>query len=192
MVHLEGRLQRPQPGGCDPVNPSQPDPVSARGRAEHRGLRLAAAATFALLALTPGTGCMRLAPDAALSDFSCRMDSLSSLTTQSIAAGRVAVRFKVANLSKAGWPAGLPGEMLQHPVTFGSHWISGATLLDGGPRARLFEDLEAGGSVTMEQEIDPPPAPGRYLLRIQPVQENIAWFADAGGCKLEFPVEVTP
>jgi hypothetical protein len=42
----------------------------------------------------------------------------------------------------------------------------------------------------VELEIIPPKTPGTYTLRIEPVQEAIAWFADAGVYKAEAAVKV--
>ena len=46
-------------------------------------------------------------------------------------------------------------------------------------RAVLPRPLPPGESVTIDLYVENPWEPGRYRLRIGPVQENVRWFGDA-------------
>lgn len=66
------------------------------------------------------------------------------------------------------------------PVRLGSRWYDahGGRLLSEGPRAALLPALRAGRARVVALRVDVPREPGRYLLRIAPLQEGRHWFDD--------------
>jgi hypothetical protein len=45
----------------------------------------------------------------------------------------------------------------------------------------------------VQQKVTAPPAPGKYLLELDPVFETVSWFSKKNGGKtLRIPVEVLP
>ncbi|MCU1489840.1 MAG: sulfotransferase family protein, partial [Acidimicrobiaceae bacterium] len=68
----------------------------------------------------------------------------------------------------------------RRPVRIASRWYDerGEHLVGVGPRALIFPSLRPGHSARVELRVDAPHVPGKYQLRITPVQENVRWFDD--------------
>lgn len=66
------------------------------------------------------------------------------------------------------------------PVRLGSRWYdeNGEHVVFEGPRAAMVPALRAGREREVALRIDAPHEPGRYMLRIAPVQERVRWFDD--------------
>jgi glycosyl transferase family 2 len=82
-----------------------------------------------------------------------------------------------------------------HSVAVGARWIEAASgaVVDDRSRARLGGPLAPGAAVELELELRAPERPGRYRLRISPLQEHVAWFDDldgASGWSREVAVEL--
>lgn len=69
----------------------------------------------------------------------------------------------------------------EFPVHLSYHLLDqqGNLLKHDNSRTGLPGDLKHGESAEVKMEIDPL-APGKYLLEIDMVKENITWFADQG------------
>src|SRR5439155_849984 len=92
------------------------------------------------------------------------------------------------NQSAAPWRAVMPGESRRGTVSLAARWVpQGAETSSAGIGARLAlpEDLPAGAERDYAMRLAPPDQPGNYRLRIEPFMEDVAWFGDAGGCKIE-------
>jgi hypothetical protein len=75
------------------------------------------------------------------------------------------------------------------------HWLDegGKVVVRDGVRSFLELPVPPGGRVSAEQKIEAPKAPGRYILELDPVFENVAWFSEKNGGKTwRAPVEVMP
>ncbi|MDE3113212.1 MAG: S8 family serine peptidase [Chloroflexota bacterium] len=82
----------------------------------------------------------------------------------------------VTNTGTTTWAAG--GAT---PVHLSYHWLQGgAVVVWDGQRAGLPSDVPAGASVTVSLGVQPPPKAGTYTLRIDLVQEGVAWFSGLG------------
>src|SRR3989442_4826659 len=68
------------------------------------------------------------------------------------------------------------------PINLGYHWTSatGQTVLCDGARTKLGGDLLAGQATTVNAAITAPANGGNYLLKLDLVQEGIAWFSSKG------------
>jgi hypothetical protein len=91
--------------------------------------------------------------------------------------GPITVPVTLTNTSSFTWSAG--GAT---PVRLAYHWrdLAGATVVWDGQRTALPADLPAGGTVTLSAAILPPRTPGSYVLRLDLVQEGVAWFSGNG------------
>ena len=69
-----------------------------------------------------------------------------------------------------------------YPINLGYHWTSasGANVVWDGTRTKLPGDLAAGQSVTVNAAITAPTAGGQYVLKLDLVQEGVAWFSGKG------------
>jgi MoaA/NifB/PqqE/SkfB family radical SAM enzyme len=65
-----------------------------------------------------------------------------------------------------------------NPINISYHWIdsNGACVVFDGLRSRLIPELPSGRQRTYPLDVIAPDAPGRYTLRVTPVQEYVAWF----------------
>jgi len=57
-------------------------------------------------------------------------------------------------------------------------------------RGFLDDDVAAGGTAMVAVHLRAPGTPGRYLVRMDLVCEDLSWFADDGGEGLDLPLEV--
>jgi SAM-dependent methyltransferase len=86
------------------------------------------------------------------------------------------VRARVRNASRAHW-SGAPGEQM---IYLGNHWLAedGVLLVLDDGRVGLGRDLEPGAEVDLELRVRAPEAPGRYLLELDLVQQDVCWFSN--------------
>jgi glycosyltransferase involved in cell wall biosynthesis len=105
------------------------------------------------------------------------------------AGGAARLSCHLENRGASGFPISEP-----HPVRLGARWIDLTTGdVAGSSRAELPRPLRPGESVPLDLAVVAPPRPGRYALRIAPVQEHLAWFDDvnsASGQATEALVEL--
>jgi hypothetical protein len=68
------------------------------------------------------------------------------------------------------------------PVNLGYHWTSasGANVVWDGARTPLGGDLLTGQSVTVNAAVTAPTTGGSYVLKLDLVQEGVAWFSTKG------------
>jgi sugar lactone lactonase YvrE len=77
-------------------------------------------------------------------------------------------------------------------VTVGNTWFAenGARLAELDRRVVLSRDLAPGESVELPLTLTTPAQPGNYTLRIDAVQEGVAWFGDMGSEVLNLKLRV--
>ncbi len=100
--------------------------------------------------------------------------------------GRVTVT--VINASDVEWEQDLTNQ-----INVGNHWrsVDGATHVHDDGRARAPGRVPPGGRFQVELTIRAPMEAGRYVLEVDVVQENVAWFAVHGSAVPETYIEVT-
>jgi 2-polyprenyl-3-methyl-5-hydroxy-6-metoxy-1,4-benzoquinol methylase len=97
----------------------------------------------------------------------------------------------VTNESRLPWPADPPTDGTCR-IRLGNHWLTAAgraVSFDDG-RAALPKTLDPGESVAIPLEVTAPSLPGRYVLVLDLVQEDIAWFEGKGSPTFRAPVRV--
>jgi hypothetical protein len=80
-------------------------------------------------------------------------------------------------------------------VNLAYHWLdeSGKEIVEDGLRTPMPWPVPPGGRVSVQQKVLAPPAPGRYVLELDPVLETVSWFAQKNGGKTQrIPIEVLP
>ncbi|TMC46922.1 MAG: hypothetical protein E6J23_01340 [Chloroflexi bacterium] len=77
-----------------------------------------------------------------------------------------------------------------YPVNLAYHWTtaSGANVVWDGSRTPLGGDLLAGQTVTVNPAITAPMTGGSYVLKLDLVQEGVAWFSAKGAATGNLPV----
>jgi 4-amino-4-deoxy-L-arabinose transferase-like glycosyltransferase len=77
-------------------------------------------------------------------------------------------------------------------INVGNHWLDGEgkVVVNDDGRATLLQDLLPGQSAEFSFTVNAPKAPGRYLLEIDVLQENVSWFGLKGSQTLRLPVTV--
>jgi subtilisin family serine protease len=97
--------------------------------------------------------------------------------TSAFDAGAVTqVSVTLTNTGTETWPAGG-----SNPVRLAYHLLrSGATVVWDGQRALLPADVPTGGRVTLSVPVQMPSTAGPYTLRLDAVQEGVAWFSWIG------------
>jgi len=108
-----------------------------------------------------------------------------------VAAGeRFEIRTRVQNASEHPWP-------VEPPVRVGLsyRWLdeAGRVVVENGLRTHPEAPVPPGEMLVIDQEIEAPEAPGRYVLTLDLVYELVAWFSSRnGGEVFRAPVEVVP
>jgi hypothetical protein len=101
-----------------------------------------------------------------------------------------AVTTRLFNRSRFPWTADGAAR-----VNLAYHWLdeSGKQLVEDGLRTPMPWPVPPGGRVSLQQKVQAPPAPGRYILELDPVFETVSWFSKKNGGKTQrIPIEVLP
>lgn len=95
------------------------------------------------------------------------------------------------NRSRHTWPA-LAGENGHDLITVGNHWLyeDGEVLQRDDGRCPLPFDVAPGVRASVMLVTTAPRQDGVYLLELDLVQENVAWFSERGSPTLRVPVVV--
>ena len=111
---------------------------------------------------------------------------------------KVTLQVRVKNASGVQWYA-RGGAINMNPdnkfyLSAANRWLdAGGTLVtntDG--RYGLPRDLKPGEEITVPLLITAPQKPGDYILELDLVQEQVAWFREKGSPAPRFPVKVGP
>lgn len=107
------------------------------------------------------------------------------------------IQLKVKNASDTMWYS-RGGEVNTHPdnrfyIAAGNRWLKadGETLvtnMDG--RYGLPRDLKPGEEVDVPLQVTAPKEPGEYVLELDLIQEQVAWFRDKGSPTAKVKVSV--
>ena len=99
------------------------------------------------------------------------------IATLAVSGALQAVPITVTNTGNFVWNAGGA-----NPVDLSYHWsdASGNTAVWDGLRTKLALDVPAGGSQTLQAQLQFPTTPGSYTLRWDMAQEGITWFSGKG------------
>ena len=102
--------------------------------------------------------------------------------------GANAFALTVANTGAAAWPAAGP-----NPVHVSYHWIGadGSVVVWDGARAALPSDVGPGQNVVVSLPVTSPEVLGAYFLRVDLVQEGVAWYSAQGVAPRDFAINVT-
>jgi hypothetical protein len=128
-------------------------------------------------------------PAPALTDLSCQISLVDVPSEMKVGGQPAKITVKVVNSSAASWPAQLGGRNLLGSVNIAYHWNLNEKNVVEGQRALLSSDLATKQGADVQLEVKPPPEEGNYVLRVEPVQEAVAWFSERGGCKVEARVK---
>ena len=90
------------------------------------------------------------------------------------AGGEISVSVEVVNRSGSVWKSTGAAR-----VRLASRWMDGARgeVVAEGDRTELPLPMAPGEVARVELELQAPERPGRYLLRIEPLVEHVAWFS---------------
>jgi len=129
-----------------------------------------------------------------MDSFKCDIKLITPPTQLKTTDPAVKYRVSVTNSSNELWKRQSVGSDPFFKVNIGYHWIeekSHKSVMEGG-RAWFSRDLPPGASEELDISISPPKEAGAYILRIEPVEEAVAWFSANNGCKQEVGVTVVP
>lgn len=119
--------------------------------------------------------------------------SLLDPPTKLRAGQKVVVQVKVQNASEVPWKVRGGGEDNKFYIAVGDRWLKAGdetliTAMDG--RYGLNRDLKPGEETEVPLLITAPKEPGDYMLEIDLVQEQVAWFHDKGSPTARVNVKV--
>ncbi len=115
------------------------------------------------------------------------LDSLKNLR----AGETTTLRVEVKNVSGVAW-RGAPGTGAPGQFNLGNHWLDrrGRKITNDDSRSPLPDDFAPGASVELPLRITAPKLPGAYVLEVDVVQEQVAWFRDKGSRTVRVRVTV--
>jgi hypothetical protein len=122
--------------------------------------------------------------------FDAQIELLQSLSI--IKPGEVrTIRVKVTNRSAGVWSANGNPEGA-HQVKLGNKWLddAGNVVINDDGRTSLPRDIKPGDEVELELSVKGPQNPGSYVLMLDLVQENVAWFNEKGSTTANLKVKV--
>jgi hypothetical protein len=111
----------------------------------------------------------------------------------SVRAGeRLRIPVRVTNRGGAPWSV-LGLETGFYRVSVSYRWLDehGLRVIPEGLRTPLPEPVDPGASTRLTADANAPDRSGKYQLAVTLVQEDVAWFDDAGGAVAVSPVVVT-
>lgn len=156
-----------------------------------RVLRLGGVAVFQLPSVPLSNARPRTRSSTQLGRHACRAAIDAGATVECAPGARLPLQAVVRNLGPATWPAasehGGP-----YSIRLGNHWRRrfGRMLQFDDRRSGLPHDVEPGGSVVIGLPVQAPSQPGRYILELDMVQEDVRWFAEAGSRPARIRVRV--
>lgn len=117
-----------------------------------------------------------------------RMDKVSS-TVQ--AGSQLEVAAQVTNLSDVAWPTTWAPNG-RYLIRLGNHWLDarGRTILNDDGRTAVPREVKPGEVVDMLLTVRVPAENGTYLLELDMVQEQVAWFQSRGSATARARVNV--
>jgi hypothetical protein len=103
----------------------------------------------------------------------------------------VRIPVSVKNTGTVPWPAF--GFRDLSPVHLAYHWLdeTGRMYQRDGERTGLPHVLAPGEEISLRAIVQAPAQPGRFILRLTMLQENVAWFDARGAKPLDLPIVVT-
>ena len=101
---------------------------------------------------------------------------------------QLALDIMVENQSPYMWPS-LPDARGRHQITVANHWLydDGEMVQRDDARCPLPFDVAPGSRAGVILVVTPPRTDGAYVLEIDLVQEEVAWFAERGSPTLRLP-----
>lgn len=113
-------------------------------------------------------------------------------TFTAIVGAEIQLAVTVRNTSPLVWPA-RSAAPTPYKFSLGNHWLTSSgemkTLDDG--RTELLDDLKPADEVTLPLTVTAPAEPDTYILEVDMVRENVAWFKDKGSPTCCVTVRVT-
>lgn len=102
------------------------------------------------------------------------------------------LRIGVRNEGDTTWPGG-PSTIPEQLFSVGNHWLdeSGRLLVNDDGRSMLPRPVRPGAEDLLDLTVRAPASPGRYVLEVDLVHENVCWFAAAGSAPTRVPIEIT-
>ena len=104
---------------------------------------------------------------------------------------QISLDVTVENRSRHAWPS-LPDARGHCQITVANHWLyeDGEVMQRDDGRCPLPFDVQPGARASAMLVVTAPPADGFYVLELDLVQEDVAWFAERGSSVLRVPVAV--
>lgn len=107
------------------------------------------------------------------------------------AGSKTTLRFNIKNISNVTWVSFVDSNG-KYNINVGNHWLneSGRILVSDDGREPLPKTLEPMEDVEIALTVTVPEQSGTYLLELDMVHEQIAWFQNKGSQTLRIPVKV--
>lgn len=101
---------------------------------------------------------------------------------------KLGLKATIFNIGKSTWSSYQKG---QGPFRLGNHWYDANSQVVAWDDGRCeIPELAPGESCELVLEVTTPSKPGRYLLGLDVVQENVTWFEKTGSTVLKIPIEI--
>jgi SAM-dependent methyltransferase len=114
-------------------------------------------------------------------------DFLMTLPAQA----EITIAVRVKNISSVTWPTtGLSDD--HYRIRLGNHWLDrrGRTIVMNDGRVRLPHDVQPQEEIELSLPIHAPKKSGEYILELDMVQEQVAWFKTKGSTPATVPIRV--
>lgn len=104
---------------------------------------------------------------------------------------KTTIQVKVKNISDVTWPSFTESKGKFH-IDLGNHWLneSREIIVNDDGREPLPKTLNPGEEVEFSLTVTMPGVPGNYVLELDMVHEQVAWFKDKGSQTKRIPIKV--
>ena len=116
--------------------------------------------------------------------FRCEIAFIAPPVEFRLGGAQIPVKVKVTKRTSETWPSQQTGSSAVNAVNLAYHWLdekTGKPVKEGG-RTQIPAGLADGASIEMEIQVASPGEPGAYVLKVEPVQEGVAWFSEKSTC----------
>ena len=103
---------------------------------------------------------------------------------------KAAINVKLKNVGSSVWPA--QGQGPKYKVDLANHWLDskGVEVIKDDGRASLPHDLKPGDEAELVLTVTAPKTPGDYVLELDMVHEDVAWFKNKGSQTTKVNIKV--
>lgn len=116
--------------------------------------------------------------------FRCEIALVAPPAEFQLGGAQTIIRVKLTKRTGEVWPVQAAGVSAVNAVNLAYHWLDEKTAkpVKEGSRVALPANIAEGASIELDLPVASPGEPGAFVLKVEPVQEGVAWFSEKSSC----------